>query len=152
MTNISKTSLNVVCCTRRRRTSETRRSLDETDCASYRKTYCSRVFHGNTPFYRIARKHLQQFSCLELISGNCNSKVAATKRRHSGINAILILSNYCTIILKRDSLLFAATVWVSRAVCPAYVHHIAVKFFDVTAKCRVIHEENNEWWQVIILR
>jgi hypothetical protein len=101
------------CCTRRRRASETRRSLDETGCTSCRKTYCSRVFHGNTPFYSIARKHLQQFSCLELISGNCNRTVAATKRRHRGINAILILSHYCTIILKRHTLLLAATLLVS---------------------------------------
>lgn len=134
------------CCTRRRRASETRRSLEETGCTSCRKTYCSRVFHGNTPFYSIARKHLQQFSCLELISGNCNSMVAATKRRHSSTNVILILPHHCTIILQSHSLLLAATLWVSWRECPAYVPHITVKFFNVTTQRLIIHEENNEWW------
>jgi len=134
------------CCTRSRRASETRRTLDETVCASCRKTYCSRVMHGNPPFYSIARKHLQQFSCLELIFGNCNSMVAATKRRHSSTNVILILSHHCTIILQSHSLLLAANLWVSWAACPVYISYITVKFFNVTTQCLIIHEENSEWW------
>lgn len=132
------------CCrTRRRRASETRCSLDERDLTSCRKTDCSRVFHGNTPFYTTARKHLQQFSCLELISRNCNSMAAATKRRHSTINAILILSHHCAIICSATLCCLRLLYESLEQRVLAYVAHVTVKFFDVTTQWRMIQEENN---------
>jgi hypothetical protein len=55
------------------------RDVPRADRTPYRTMRCSRKFRGNTLSKML---HLQPFSCLDLIYGNCYGKMEATNSRH----------------------------------------------------------------------